>query len=103
MRIYIAGPYTKGDIAMNVRAAIMAGNRVLDKGHIPYIPHLTHFWHLLCPHPWSFWLHIDKEWLRVCDGVWRLPGTSVGATEEVSCAEAWGIKVYHSYEEIPGQ
>jgi hypothetical protein len=31
MRIYIAGPYSKGDIAQNVRNAIYAGSYVLTR------------------------------------------------------------------------
>ena len=29
MKVYIAGPYTKGDVAINVRNAIEAADRVL--------------------------------------------------------------------------
>ena len=101
MRIYIAGPYTKGDVAINVRSAILAGNRVLEKGHIPYIPHLTHFWHLLYPRPWSDWLMIDKEFLKLCDCVWRLPGDSNGADEEVALAINLNIPIFYSFEDIP--
>lgn len=32
MRVYIAGPYTKGDVAVNVRNAIEAGNMVAGCG-----------------------------------------------------------------------
>ena len=101
MRIYIAGPYTKGDVAVNVRTAILAGNKVLDKGHVPYIPHLTHFWHFLYPRSWEDWLAIDQEFLRVCNAVWRLPGESTGADEEVKLGYKIKIPIYYSFEEIP--
>ena len=55
MKIYIAGPYTKGDVAQNVRNAIHAGNLAAHFGHTPFIPHLTHFWHMLCPNEYEFW------------------------------------------------
>lgn len=39
MRVYIAGPYTKGDVVENVRAAVFAGDEVFEAGHSPYVPH----------------------------------------------------------------
>ena len=32
IRVYIAGPYTKGDVGLNVRNAITMGNIVRDAG-----------------------------------------------------------------------
>jgi hypothetical protein len=48
-RVYAAGPYTKGDVALNVRSACEAANRVADLGFAPFVPHATHFWHMLFP------------------------------------------------------
>ena len=86
MRIYIAGPYTKGDQMQNVRTAIDAAEALVVKGHTPFIPHLSAFWHLVAPHPVEFWYAYDLEWLAVCDAVLRLPGDSVGADAEVEVA-----------------
>ena len=98
-RIYVAGPYTKGDVAVNVRVAIAAGNALAEAGALPFIPHLTHFWHLCCPHNWQFWLGYDLEWLRLCDAVLRLPGESTGADLEVMEAERLGKPVLCSVGE----
>ena len=95
MRVYIAGPYTKGDVAVNVRRAIQAGQEILDAGHSPYIPHLTHFWHFLIPAPWEQWIKHDEAWIGVCHAVLRLEGESVGADGEVKLAESLGIPVFH--------
>ena len=60
LKIYIAGPYTpKGadihDAARiahkNAHRAIRAGISVIEKGHVPFIPHLTHFIHLETDNP----------------------------------------------------
>jgi hypothetical protein len=96
MKVYIAGPYTKGDVVLNVRNAIMAAEAVLKAGHTPYIPHLSYFWHLVCPHPPEFWYSYDNEWLDYCDCVLRLPGESVGADAEVALAKKLCIPVYYS-------
>ena len=101
MRIYVAGPYSKGDIAVNVREAIHAGDYISRKGHFPFIPHLTHFWHLVLPHEYEFWLAQDMEWLRVCDAVLRLEGESSGADKEVSEAERLGLSIFRSVFDIP--
>jgi hypothetical protein len=101
MKIYIAGPYSIGDVAINVHNAIVAGNAVANLGHTPFIPHLTHFWHLQISHEYEFWMKQDSEWLKVCDALLRLPGESSGADREVADAKKLGIPVYYSLAEIP--
>lgn len=102
MRIYIAGPYSKGDVAMNVRDAVYAANYVAHTlGHVAFVPHLTHFWHMLIPGEYEFWLDQDREWLKVCDAVLRLPGESSGADQEVALAGELGLPVYRAVMEIP--
>jgi len=100
LRVYVAGPYTKGGEADNVRKAIAAADRLMELGFYPYVPHLTHFWHLLFPHPWEYWMELDKKYLRVCDILLRLPGESRGADEEVGSATRWGIPVVYSMGEL---
>lgn len=99
MRIYIAGPYTKGDVAQNVRTAIEAGDRILKAGHVPFIPHLTHFWHLLCPGSYEQWITLDLEWLAQCEALIRLPGESAGADIEVDRAWELEMPVFYGIEE----
>jgi Domain of unknown function (DUF4406) len=92
-RVYIAGPYTKGDLAVNVRKAYEAANRLADLGFAPFVPHATHFWHMLFPRPYEFWLELDSEFLPLCEAVLRLPGASNGADGEVKQAKELGIPV----------
>jgi len=101
MKIYIAGPYTKGDVAFNVRNAIHAGAFVANLGHYPFIPHLTHFWHMMCPEEYEFWMRQDEEWLKCCDAIIRLEGESAGADREVAIATGLGLYVYYSLFDIP--
>lgn len=89
--VYVAGPYTKGDVAVNVRNAIEAANRLADDGWTPFVPHLTHFWHLVCPRPYEFWCELDNHFLQFCDLILRLPGESAGADREVKLAAQMGI------------
>lgn len=100
MRVYIAAPYTHPDPIVNTRNAILAGEEVSNRGHIPYIPHLNLLWHMVAPHEPSFWYAYDLCWLPLCDALLRLPGASEGADREVEQAKALGMPVYYSIEEL---
>lgn len=98
--IYIAGPYTKGDVAMNVKEAINVADHVLRFNMIPYIPHLTHFWHLTSPKRYEEWLEYDNVFLLKCDAVLRIPGESNGADKEVALATGNKIPVFYTFNEL---
>ena len=93
-RVYVAGPYTHGDVAHNVRAAIFCGDWLAERGCVPFVPHLSHLWHTVSPHSYRFWIEQDLAWLRVCDALVRLPGKSQGADGEVAQANAMELPVF---------
>lgn len=97
--IYIAGPYSKDDPVVNTAKAIEAGNILAEKGYIPFIPHLTLFWHLVYPHQIEFWYMQDMAWMAKCDSLLRIPGESPGADIEVHWAKKLGMPIYYSVEE----
>ena len=94
MLIFISGPYAHPDPVINTRNAILAGEEVIKQGHIPFIPHLNHLWHLVCPHEEDFWYEYDLVWLRKCDAILRIPGESKGADREMEIAKEWGLIIY---------
>lgn len=96
IKVYVAGPYTKGDVALNVKNAIITGDKLSELGYIPFIPHFSHFWHMLLPHGYQFWMDYDKQWLLSCDCLLRIPGESSGADQEIKDAVQNGIKVFYS-------
>ena len=100
MRVYIAGPYSEGDTAVNVARAIAAADAVLCAGHTPFLPHLSHFWHLLHHHPYEMWMAYTRVWLMVCDALIRLSGESPGVDSEAHLARSQQIPVYYSVEEF---
>ena len=106
-RVYVAGPYTHGDVAVNVRNAYDAARQLADAGFAPFVPHHTHFWHLIFPRPYEDWLKLDLAFLPVCHALLRLPGKSSGADGEVKAAEEAGIPVFHDlqtlFEHFSGQ
>lgn len=100
IRVYVAGPYSKGDVAVNVRKAICAADELWAAGFAPYLPHLTHFWHILVPHPYEEWLDLDNQFIPVCDALFRMPGESSGADKEVALARSLGIPVFCTKEDL---
>ncbi len=99
--IYVAAPYTIGDVGQNVRRSILACEKLVEMGYTPYNPLLSHFWHMISPHEYEYWLAIDFEVIKLCDGILRLPGESAGADQEIEFAKSLGIPVYYSIEELP--
>lgn len=96
--VYVAGPYTHGDVALNVRAAVLAGLQIQQASHLAFVPHLCHFAHYLVPMGYESWMAIDLRMLRRCDVLLRLPGHSPGADREVELAKTLGMPIYHSVE-----
>lgn len=98
--IYVASPYTMGDVAVNVRENILAADRLAEAGYVPFVPLLSHFWHIVAPKPYEFWCQHDANWLERCDALVRLPGASVGADKEIQIARGLGIPVYYGLDEF---
>ena len=101
VKIYVAGPYTRGDVAKNVKEAIETGDALAQLGHFVFIPHLSHFWHLLTPHEYDFWMKQDMAWLEICDAVFRFEGESKGADIEVDYAVRNKKPVYYKLDDVP--
>jgi hypothetical protein len=98
--VYIASPYTKGDVAVNVRASLKVADELANLGYLPIAPLLSHFWHLMFPHPYEFWTELDLEWILHCDCLLRLPGESRGADKEVGFAAMHNLPVYYDLIEL---
>ncbi len=91
--VYLAGPYTKPDPVENTHRMLHLADALLDLGVVPFVPHLSMFWHLLCPRPYGEWLAYDLHLMLRCDAVLRVPGESCGADGEVRVAHRLGIPV----------
>ena len=103
MKIYIAGPYSRGDTAVNVRNMIIAQDYIESQlGHMAYNPLLSHFQHMVIPHhDVDYWYAKDIRWLHECDALLRLDGESVGADKEVEIAKILNMPIYYSLRSIP--
>ena len=109
IRVYIAGPITKGDLQTNVNNARQTGMRLLKAGFAPMVPHLTCFMGGNTPEVLpngtvhEDWYAADLPWVAVSDAVLRLPGESTGADLETGLALRLGIPVYYSADELIAQ
>ncbi len=102
MHIFIAGPLaTRGERMQNVLKALTLAEQIIDLGHIPFVPHLYHYWDLYYPQPRKYWLSLDFAWLRRCDGLFRMEGESPGADAEVTLALSIPIPIYYYLGQIP--
>lgn len=98
--VYIASPYTIGDVAVNVSASLDAANKLWDLGFVPFAPLLTHFWHFYSPKTYEEWMAMDKQYILRCNYVLRLPGESRGADTEIAFATENNIPVFYSIEAL---
>lgn len=92
--VYVAGPISTGDYIRNVRAGIDVATRLLRNGIVPFCPHLSAFWDLIEPVSWDEWLEMDKEIIKRCNALFRMPGASRGGDVEVQFAKGLGLPVF---------
>jgi hypothetical protein len=115
MLILIAGPYASGTggdpdlMAKNLKRLEEAAWPIFSAGHIPMIGEWVALPVLESasasgpndPLAAEVMYPTAERLLQHCDAVLRLPGQSRGADQDVAIAEARGIPVYHSLDEIP--
>ena len=98
--VYVASPYTVGNQSENVRRSIDMGEELTKHHFTPILPLLSHFWGLVHPHEWDFWMTHDLELVKRSDCVLRLKGESKGADLEVKSAREWNIPVYYTLDRL---
>jgi len=109
--VYIASPYTKGDVAINAHFQCNVFDRLLTDGHVlPVAPLWSHFQHVLFPRPYKDWIAYDQEMLRLYDCCLRLDSQldrlnyrqceSSGADAEVAAFNRMGRPVFQKIEAL---
>lgn len=106
--IYVAGPYTGKDrqeIESNVNYAIDIGIDIFNKGHFPYIPHLTDLVDKRAKEMgkemfWEDFISWDVPWLKVCDALYFIK-ESKGANIELEEAKKLGKIIFYNNDEVP--
>lgn len=100
IRVYVAGPMSKGWLLDHVRAAIMAANQLRAAGFYPFLPQLMIHWDLVYQYSYESWMEYDFAWVSACQALLRLPGESSGADRECVHARSLSIPVFYSVEEL---
>lgn len=100
IKVYIASPYTNGDVAVNVKIQMDYADELMNLGFAPFVPLYSHFQHMAHPRPYEDWVKIDLEWVKVCDCLLRLRCESSGADGEVKFAEQNNIPVFYSLTDL---
>lgn len=123
LKVYIAGPISKGDLATNVNQGTAAFIALAKAGFAPWCPHWSVYakqcgqgqfhededesaCHAVGTregnHEMSHadWMGIDLPWVGVADAVLRLPGESTGADMEVAHARKVGVPVFDSIDAL---
>lgn len=99
--VYVAGPYSRPDPVENTHQAIKKAAALEATERVTcFVPHLSLLDHLVLPRPLEHWYEHDLATLIRCDAVFRLPGDSSGADDEVAFALERGIPVFHKYEDL---
>jgi hypothetical protein len=100
-KVYVAGPYSKGNMVRNIGKAIEAANKLLDRGFAPFVPH-THsaLLDMVVERDPDVWYSLDNLFLADCDVLLRLPGESWGSDREVELARGHGMPVFESIEDL---
>lgn len=98
--VYVSGPISKGDMFVNARNAILAGEQLRAAGLFPYVPHLSCTWQMIIPVAYEDWMTLDFAWIERCDVILRLPGDSSGSDREVVHAKTLGKPDFYSVEQV---
>lgn len=112
--IYIASPYTKGDVAVNTRFQCEVFDKLMnDEIVYPVAPLWSHFQHIMFPRHYKDWIEYDKALIPRLDACLRLDAyhnnisygeyhqhDSSGADGEVALFKSLNKPVFYSYEDL---
>lgn len=109
--IYIASPYTRGDVAINTRFQMQIFNELMGGGRVwPVAPLWSHFQHIVYPRRYQDWIEYDLAMIERYDACLRLSvnyadldysvSLPSGADGEVARFKQLGKPVFYSPDEL---
>jgi hypothetical protein len=109
--VYIASPYTRGDVAINTHFQCEVFDRLMSDGKVwPVAPLWSHFQHTVFPRPYQEWIDYDQALLHLYDACLRLAAEiphlnykqweSNGADNEVKTFQRLSKPVFHSVADL---
>jgi len=100
MRVYVAGPISKGPLERNIRRALDVAAVLMANDFHPYVPHLCCFFDITHPHDYERWMELGFTFLSACHAVLRIEGESAGTDRECQYAEGLGIPVFYNIHDL---
>jgi len=112
LRIYIAGPYCPVNCSLhsaskmaqqNVDRAIEVANKLMEKGHFVFVPHLSHYVHIhySCKRDYGeWWYEEDNTFLEHWAEAIFFIGSSKGVDMELELAKKLGLKIFYTLREV---
>lgn len=105
--VYIASPYTTGDVGINTRFQCRTWDDMMNDGIVlPYAPLWSHFQHTIFPRRYQDWIGYDNEILPRMDALISLNAIhsaldyneqkSSGADDEVELALRLNMPVFYN-------
>jgi hypothetical protein len=113
LRVYVAGPYSAKtpdthaavqEVARNVDRAVEVAVHLIEKGHYPFVPHLSHYVHTSphCKRDYGAWYYeLDNTFLDYWAEALFYVAPSPGADAELERAKKLGLKVFRGIGEVP--
>lgn len=98
--IYVAGPYSHGDIDKNVKKALDTCNKLINIGAATFCPHTFHYLNQRQSRTWDEWMQLCLKWVSVCDAFYRIKGYSPGSDKETAMAFDLGKPIFKSIDEV---
>jgi len=107
LKIYIAAPYsadTEEEQIKNTEVVIDAALTLFQKGHFPYIPHLTHWVDKRAKETeiameYEDYMKWHRPWLEACDAFLYLD-SSKGADLELQAAKDLDKLIFYSIDDV---
>ncbi len=101
-KVYVAGPISNSNRTVeleNIQKAQAFAGLIAGKGMAVYLPHFSYYVDTELSNTGNEplgreWLEQDKEWLLLCDAVYRVQGESAGADQELKWANEAKISVF---------
>jgi hypothetical protein len=113
--VYIASPYSHGDVGINTRFQMEIFETILGDGIVlPFAPLWSHFQHIIFPRPYEDWTRYDLDLINrgTFDACVRLNSTykkmrydkceSKGADGEVLAFEKLNLPVFYNLSDLYG-
>lgn len=111
MYIYVSGPYSaprglapeaaRARVAENIDRANAIGLELLEKGHVPFVPHtMMRGWEDEHQVSREAALEVCHRWVDRCDALFFM-GPSPGADSERKRAVERGVPIYRALEDVP--